>query len=212
MVEGYTIFTVKAMQALDGTSMPDAFSFYMAKMVEISIPGVAHAYNDTSTSPIQFVDVLLVPPFQREIMGLLKINYYKGAGGFDPTAWTPDNPIFAPCSWATSKAKWIGTGNYPQSKITAYRDYISDATSVSVTYGSLTTNGGTMLGQAAYGGTTGSLAVSGGPADPCSTVGSPKTWTLKAGLEIAFMDTGGNQWYRATQIYATYPIRDALPV
>jgi hypothetical protein len=161
-------------------------------------------------SPAQFVDVILVPPIQCPIMGTQKISYISGSAvGFNPATWTPDNPIFSPKSWATSRAKWIGYYDVPAGKITGYRGYTSaGGSSVSVTYGSLTTNGGTMCGIGAYGGTSGVLTVSGGPADPCGS-----TWTVgKAQLEIAFISTTGTVWYRAIQIYATYPARDARPV
>ena len=205
--EGYTSYSVTAMQAKDGNSDPTMATLTLPRTVMVQHPGRAKPYNK-NVGGVQFVDVFMSPPIEVEVIGAVKISYQTSS------AITLDNPLWAPTGWATISAYWVGTYNFAASKITALRGYRTIGTgtpisaTVSVTYGSLTTNSGTMLGNAAYGGSSGSLSVYGGPPDPTGN-----TYTIGNGnLEVAFTSTTGTVYYRKTQVYATFPTLDTLPV
>jgi hypothetical protein len=120
--------------------------------------------------------------------------------------------LWQPLSWATLKAVWTGLGGYPQSKIMGLREYRTyggsgtpPTNNVSLTAGSLDTNGGTCMGQTMFGGSSAVITVSGGPPDPYGS-----TWTVEASLEPAFQDEDGTQWYRKTVVTVTPPELDSI--
>ena len=66
----------------------------------------------------------------------------------------------------------------------------------------------TCFGERVYGGSSGSITISGGPAKP-----DGNTYVIdKPSLQPAFVALDGTQYYRKTQIIATIPTQDALPL
>ncbi len=199
--DGYPIYTVTAMQSDSGGAVT-AVSLTIPKVVQFTYPGRAKAYDVTFFTGYHALDVFLSPPIETVIVGQVDITYQASNSiGSIGTLWQP-------VEWATIEAFWVQGVALPKSHIEALRGYRSvDDTPLSITYGSLSTNNGTMLGQPAYGGTDGQLTCFGGPPAP-----DGNTYTLEASLELAFVSTTGTQYYRKTVVSATIPSQPALPV
>jgi hypothetical protein len=199
--DGYVRYTVTSMQSAAGGD-PTGATLTLPRNVMFTYPGRAKSYNKTIFETWHAVDVFLSPPVEVPIAGQLAISYQtSNALGTIGTRWLPTE-------WATEEAAWYGLGGYPQFHIEALRGYRSvDDTPITITYGSLDTNGGTMLGQTAFGGSDGVLTCYGGPEDP---VGN--TYTFDATLEVAFTSTAGVVYYRKSVLTATIPSQPSLPV
>lgn len=196
--DGYSVFTVTVMQEADGTD-PLGATLVIPEDAMFLYPGRAKAYDSSN-----HVNVFLSPPIEVRIDATHTITYQTSNSlGSVGTRWQPKE-------WATIRASWKGLGNYPKNHIEALRGYRSvSATAITKTYGSLDTNSGTMLGQTAFGGSTGSLVVTGGPVDPAGN-----TYTLKAWLDEkpAFVSVAGVPYYRKHVVSATIPAQPSLPV
>ena len=200
-MSGVTKYTTTAIQAANGAS-PLAASLTLPRNVRFPYPGRAKAYSKNIVAAWYAYDVFLSPPVEVELPGTVTMTYQADNSlGSVGTRWQPT-------AWATIEAAWYGLGGYPQSHIEALRGYRSvSATPITATFGSLDTNGGTMLGQTAFGGSTGTLTVYGGPPDP-----GGNTYTMDAYLEVAFTSTAGTVYYRKVVVSVTVPAQSALPV
>lgn len=211
--EGYTIYTVRTMQALNGDADPTSQFYQEQRLVTFPYPGRALPVLDNSTmSPVQFLDVRLSPPVEVPLPGVVTIRYQKNNSTPNLTGGT----YWAPTDWAEVHAVWIGIGGgaaNPMNQVTAYRGYRTAvagtpplSSTVSATYGSLTTNGGTCMGRTAYGGTSASVTVKGGPVDP-----GGKTWVMEAKTEVAFISTTGDIYYRSIVVTVAVPAQATWP-
>jgi hypothetical protein len=199
---GVTKYTVTVRQAAGGAGDPSTVTKVSTRYQNFRHPGRAAPYKHSVGTWGGALDVFLSPPIDVLIPHTTTITYQTSSSiGSVGTVWNP-------LSWATSVASWAGLGDYPQSKITGYRDYRAypaPGTSVSMTAGSLDTNGGTCLGQAVYGGSAANITVYGGPVDPAGAL-----WTVDAELKPVFQDSAGVQWYRKTVVTCTPPALDDI--
>jgi hypothetical protein len=198
---GYTIYTVSVIQSADGSSDPSAVNYTQHKLGSFPMPGRAKSYAKT-IGYWTALDVFLSPPVEVPVDFLVTVTYQTSATlGTVGTLW-------APSTWATVEASYVGIGNYPKFSMTALRGYRSvDATPISHTFGSLDYNGGTMLGNTCFGGSSGTLTCYGGPVAP-----DGNTYTMHYSLELAFTETNGTKWYRKTVTSCVAPTQAALPV
>jgi hypothetical protein len=199
---GVTKYTVTVRQAAGGAGDPSSITKVSTRYQNFRHPGRAAPYKHSVGVWGGALDVFLSPPIDVFIPHTITVTYQTSSSiGSVGTVWNP-------LSWATMVADWVGLGDYPQSKITGYRDYRaypSPGASASMTAGSLDTNGGTCLGQSVYGGSHANIAVYGGPADPAGTL-----WTVEADLKPVFQDATGTQWYRKTVVTCTPPALDGI--
>jgi hypothetical protein len=167
-------------------------------------PGRAKVLTTTVSTNFKTHDVFLSPPIETDVLANVNISYSANAN--ISVAYT----YWAPNEWATLKANYLSWNGYPKSRIEGLRGYRSVSETPITFGGGLTGYLETCLGDRVYGsGTTNaySIACYGGPADP-----GGNTYTLFAKSEEAFRDTTGTVYYRHTQISATIPAQDALPV
>lgn len=201
--DGYITYTVSAMQSAAGGAPTDA-SLTLPVDAPWTWPGRAKAYSRTAENGQKVIDVFRSPPVSSDIAATMTVTYQTSASlGSVGTRWQPRE-------WATIEAEWIGLSNHPGFEVQALPGYRSvDVTPISLTVDiwEATTDGGTMLGNTIFGGTTALLTVFGGPANP-----DGNTYTLKAGLEVAFADVDGTEYYRKTVISATIPAQADLPI
>jgi len=200
---GVTKYSITVRQGV-GSVDPTAVTSVSTKYANFRYPGRAGPYVNSSVGGWGGVlDVFLSPPIDVLIPHTITVTYQAtNSIGSIGTLWQPK-------SWATLVATWTGLGDYPQSKIEGlreYRAYPGSPAGVSMTAGSLDTNGGTCMGQTMFGGSSANITVSGGPPDPYG-----HTWTVEASLEPVFQDENGTQWYRKTVVTVTPPALDGLP-
>jgi hypothetical protein len=212
--EGAQIWTVTAMQLAAGGADPTSgTALTNTTKYDFTYPGRAKAISTTvvlGATTFTIYDVYQSPPIKLPIDATVKITYQASG-----TLGALDNAIWAPDTWATIYATFVGWSSHAQAIITSLPGYRS------ISETALTFNGGsvyaggylqTCLGNRVYAygsGTPYSMAVKGGPAAP-----DGNTYTLHAELdpEPAFVAYDGTKYYRKTQIYATIPAQTALPV
>lgn len=207
---GAKTFTVKSRQTKTGGADLTVISETRDLYVPFSYPGRAKPY-DHAVGNIHFIDVFKSPPAEVVVPGRVKITYQTSNA-----LGALDNPIYnAGAVWATLAAYWIGMGQNERFENVSLRGfravtYMGSPIVIDHTFGSIRgVNIGTCLGEAAWGGSSCSLTVTGGPGAPDGntyTVGEPK-------LEVAFTSTDGVIWYRKVVLEAAaVPAQTALPV
>lgn len=202
--DGYVVYTVTSIQAADGDADPTAASIEFERYVPFTYPGRAKAYNYTSASPAwENYDVFRSPPVTADVVGTITVTYQTSDEiGSVSNYWNPSE-------WAVIEADWTTLGEVPGHQISALPGYrsVSDTPLTFVASTIASDAAGTMLGNVVYGGTTATLVVYGGPDDP-----GGNTYTLDVTVEPAFTSITGTVYYRRTQVVATIPAQDALPV
>lgn len=201
-MQGVTKYTVTAMQNAAGGD-PTTASLSLPRRVHFTYPGRAKAYTLTSSNGYKIADVFLSPPVETEVDATVAITYQSS------NVISGLGTIWQPTDGAVIYAEWIGLSSIPGYKVAGLRGYRSfSATPVTVTASSWGGGtGGVMMGNIVFGGTTASVTVSGGPADPGGS-----TFVLDYSLEPAFTDVSGTVYYRKTVISAAIPAQTALPV
>jgi hypothetical protein len=199
--DGYKQFTVSCMQNYDTTTTVTKYPF--------RYPGRAKAYT-ASFPALGFTayshDVFLSSPIEIMVDANVVVSYQTSGslGSLPSTFWNPT-------SWATVRAYWEGWSENAKSLIQSYQGYRTVGSPVSFTASSAYANGytDTCMGDKVYGGSSGSITVSGGPEAP-----DGNTYTLTASVDSdpAFTDINGVRYFRKTTISATIPAQEALPV
>lgn len=202
---GVKTWTVVSMQNATGGS-PTSGSFEFERYVPFTYPGRAKPYTKVivavAGNDYRCLDVYLSPPIETEVLATVKITYQTSnqIGALAQTKWQPTE-------WATLFASWIGWHLAPNSKVEGLRGYRSvDETEIveAETDGTKLS----ILGSRVYGDADNviRLQVIGGPPDP-----GGNTYTLDAGIDLAFVAYDGTKYHRRTVIEATIPAQDALP-
>lgn len=202
-MEGVTRYTVTAMQSASGGD-PTTATLTLPRRVPFTYPGRAKAYSATGTNGFTVVDMYFSPPVDTEVDANVAIVYQSSSSITYPSRrWQP-------LDGATVQAEWVGESNIPGFHIKAARGYRAIGTPISISVPIWAgTNGGTMLGNIIFGGTTAVLSVTGGPAAP----DDGSAWTLDGKIELAFVDVAGTKYYRQTTIEApSIPMQPILPV
>jgi hypothetical protein len=203
--EGVRRFSVTWMQTSAGGSPTVGASLFFSSKVPFTFPGRAKAYSEVFTVGSytfhRAYDVYLSPPIQTLVDGNTQVSYTSNNATPSPTY-----TLWNPTDWATMRAKWIGWANSPRSKVEGLRGYIAVNSGVNGVSGGMGTEV-SVLGDRVYASTDWSISLSGGPANPAGS-----TYTLNIEKVPAFTDTGGTQYYRVTEVYATIPSQAALPV
>lgn len=203
--EGFTVYTVTAIQAADGTSPTGSGSTVeFQRYVPFLYPGRAKAYNITASNGWDAYDVFRSPPVKADVKATITVSYQTGNTlGTISDYWNPSE-------WAVIQAEWIGLNNIPGFAVVALPGYrsVDDTPLVFVGTSPWTPDvAGTMLGNIVFAGTTAQVTVSGGPEDP-----GGNTYTLDATIEPAYTKTDGTKVYRKTLVSAAIPAQAALPV
>ena len=196
--DGYTIYTVTAMQAKDGNADPTTASVSFERYVPFTYPGRAKAWVETVGSQ-DFLDVFLSPPVTTLLKSTVTVSYTTTSTlGTISDFWNPS-------TFATMRAQWVGAYGVAASRNQPYPGYRT----VSSTPVTLTGTGynKAIFGFNIYNGTTATVTVTGGPSDPGGS-----TWTLSAEIEPAFTSSTGTVYYRKTLISCAVPSQASLPV
>lgn len=203
-IDGCPRYTVTAMQN-DSGGAPTVGNFSFERYVGFVYPGRAKAYSrEVSGSGRQLAGVFLSPPIETEVKATVTVNYTSTNTLSVSNKWQPKE-------WATVIAQFIGNGGKPIDRVQGLRGYRSvSATPVSIeapSFPNPDNPGGTIFGDNVFGGTTGTITVTGGPPDP-----GGQTYTLEARIEPAFVSVTGTIYYRRVLITATIPTQPALPI
>jgi len=207
--DGYKQFTVSCMQNYAGSADVTSTALVVTTTKHpFRYPGRAKPYTQ-SFPALGFTayahDVFLSPPVEIMVDATVSISY-KTTNSLDlpSTFWNPT-------SWATVRAYWEGWSENAKCLIQSYQGYRTAGSAVTFTATSGYANGYTdsCMGDKVYGGSSGSITVTGGPEAP-----DGNTYTLSASLESdpAFTDINGVKYYRQTTISATIPAQEGLPV
>ncbi len=196
--DGFTVYTVTAMQAADGGADPSLVDLEFERFVPFLYPGRAKAWVETVGSQ-DFLDAFLSPPVETLVQATVIISYTTT----DTLGTISD--FWNPTEWATMKATWVGAYGVAASRNRPLDGYRS----VTATPVTLTSTGynQAIFGYNIYNGEDGTITITGGPSNPGGT-----TKTLSADLAPAFTSTAGVQWYRKTLVVAAIPNQAALPV
>jgi hypothetical protein len=208
--DGYKQFTVSCMQNYAGGADVTSTALVTTTTKQpFRYPGRAKAYT-ASFPALGFTayahDVFLSPPVEVLVDASVIISYQtsNSLGSLPANLWNPT-------SWATVRAYWEGWSENAKSLIQSYQGYRTVGSPVTFTATSGYAGGYTdnCMGDKVYGGSSGSITVSGGPEAP-----DGNTYTLSASLDSdpAFTDIDGVKYYRKTTVSATIPAQDSLPV
>ncbi len=200
--EGFSVFTVTAIQAADGSAVTSATGSF-ERYVPFLYPGRAKAYFLTASNGWKAYDVFRSPPVRTDVKATITVTYQtSNALGTISDYWNPTE-------WAVVQAEWIGLDNLPGFNVVSLPGYRTTSATPLVFTASVWADGvaGTMLGNIVFGGTIAQVTVTGGPSDP-----GGHTFTLDATIEPAFTATDGTVYYRKTLVSAAIPAQAALPV
>lgn len=200
LADGYTIFTVTTMQTDAGGADPTAISVSAERYVSFTYPGRAKAFTETYDSKLMLA-AFLSPPVTTQVKATVAISYVTSNSlGTISDFWNPSE-------WATIKKQWVGSYGKQTSEIRALPGYRS-VSATPVTYAGSGTDS-SIEGSVIYNGTTASITITGGPADP-----GGNTYTLDAEIDPnpVFTSTAGTRYYRKTVITAAIPAQASLPV
>jgi hypothetical protein len=181
--------------------------YSVQRYVDFTMVGRAKAYKyefEDGVKTRYLLDVYMSPPITVKVKATISVAYSTTA-----TISTPGD-LWNPLDWAVLVAKWTGFGNSPHSEIRALAGYRSTTeTAVTQEADIIAPGDVSIMGQGVFGGTTASLQVEGGPADP-----SGGTYTLDVFIDNdpAFVAADGTKYFRKTTVVATIPTQDALPV
>lgn len=196
--DGYTVYTVTAIQGDTGTATVTSVTLTFERYVPFVYPGRAKAYTET-LGPVNALNVFLAPPVETLVKASVNVTYgTTSALGTISDFWNPND-------WATERATWVGAYGRAASRTVPHVGYRSTVTSAVTVTGS--GFDATIYGYNVYAGTTATIIVTGGPADP-----GGQTLTLSAQIEPAFTDTSGVRYFRTTKVVAAIPSQTALPV
>jgi sugar lactone lactonase YvrE len=207
--EGVTRWTVTAMQSATGGDPAAAPALSIGTKHPFTYPGRAKAFT-TSFAAVGFTayahDLFLSPPIEILVDATIEVSYQTSA-----SIGALANPLWNPDSWATVRAFWEGWNENAQSLVKQFSQFRAVGSPVTFTAGTGYASGfdTSCMGNKVYGGSSGSITVSGGPAAP-----DGNTYTLAASLDPspAFTSEAGVHYYRKTVISAAIPTQTALPV
>ncbi len=218
--DGYTVFTVTAIQADDGDPDPTTVTLAFERYESFTYPGRALPFVTFPLNWFAVLDVYESPPVQTQVKATVTVTYQtSNALGSISNYWAPND-------WATVRADWIDVSYIPLFSVKPLYGYRAVGLSAGTSYMNITETIDRnpvsasrvlgILGPSIGGSGSGalpfppsyyvSLTVQGGPADPGGS-----TWTLDSKLEPAFTGTDGTVYYRRTQITAAIPVQPALP-
>lgn len=196
--DGYTVYTVTAMQAADGNSDVTTATMSFERYVPFVYPGRAKPYTET-LGAVTALNVFLGPPVETLVKATVAVSYTTTATlGTISDFWNPTD-------WATERATWVGAYGRAASRTVPHVGYRTTTSSAVTVTGS--GFDATIYGYNVYASTTATIIVTGGPADP-----GGQTLTLSADIEPAFTTVSGTKWFRKTLISADIPAQSALPV
>ena len=209
-LDGMNRFTVSCMQSATGGADPTSgLALSLAQKHPFTYPGRAKAFS-TSFAAVGFTatayDVFRAPPATVLVDATMEVSYQTSSA-----LAAPANALWNPDSWATVRAVWESWNESAKSFVKEYEGYRAVGSAATWTAGTGYASGfdTSCLGVPVYGGSSGSITVSGGPAAP-----DGNTYTLAINLDPrpAFTADDGTKYYRKTVIYATIPTQTALPV
>ena len=194
---GYTLYTVSAMQAANGSGVISA-SLTFGSIERFTYPGRLKAFVSVSGTK-QALDVYKSPPVSTEIQATTAITYQNtGTLTLGHTLWSPTDA-------AGLYAQWVGINGIQHNLTESYPGYRCINTSGSLS--SVNNTAYSIFNQTIQSGFTAVVNLAGGPTAP-----DGNTYTLHVRLEPAFTDTSGTTWFRKVEVYATIPAQPALPV
>ena len=196
--DGYTVYTVTAMQTDTGSAGVTSASLTFERYVPFVYPGRAKPYTET-LGIVTALNTFLGPPVETLVKASVTITYgTTSALGTISDFWNPSD-------WATERATWVGAYGRAASRTVPHVGYRSTTASAVTVTGS--GYNATIYGYNVYASTTATIILTGGPSDPGGS-----TWTLSAEIEPAFTDTSGVRYFRKTKVSAAIPAQSALPV
>ena len=189
------------MQTKTGGADVTTATITAGRQVRFVYPGRAKAYT-TTVDTNNIGDVYRSPPQAVDLEGTVTITYTNAKQNAPGNLW-------APTGGCTMTAKFqgqpLGVGQLIIKAMDGYRAVNSGVTlSASGTAGDGVSS---LYGYRLYGGTTATLSLAGGPADPGGT-----TKTLEWSSEPAFTTTAGQTYWRNVAVTAAIPTQDSLPV
>ena len=194
-VEGFNVWTVGAVQSLDGGDPTSGTALVYEAYVPFTYPGIAEAVReDIAARPA--VNTRLKAPIQADVLATVSISYSDSGdvGTLPETYWNPTEWAFMSANWLTARG---GNINEPTSRYQALVGYRTGPEDEQTLVG----GGGVQqafFNQFCYGGT---VTISGGPEDP---VGNSYVIS-RPNPEPAFVGDDGTQYYRQTIVTATIP-------
>lgn len=196
--DGYTVYTVTAIQGDTGTSTVTSATMTFERYVPFVYPGRAKPYTET-LGIVTALNVFLAPPVETLVKASVNVTYGTTSSmGTISDFWNPND-------WATERSTWVGAYGRAASRTVPHVGYRSTTNAAVTLVGS--GYNATIYGYNLYASTTATLYVTGGPVDPGGS-----TWTLSAEIEPAFTDTSGVRYFRQTRIVAAIPSQPSLPV
>ena len=206
--DGYTVTRGVWMYASDGTSAPTSGTVVTEAWIPFTYPGRARIYQKSFTTgavAYTLLDVFLSPPTTGLVLGTKTITYQasNAVGALASALWNPTD-------YATLFSQFVNASGNSQSIVKGFEGYgaVPAGTSTFTCGGASGTL--SVLGQPILTGTSGIMALSGGPASP----GGSTDYTLHAEVEVepTFVKYDGTKYYRKIVITATPAAQAALPV
>jgi hypothetical protein len=198
--EGVPRWTVTSMQSAAGTGVSGA-TVTTGRQARFVYPGRCKIFK-TTVDTNNIMDVFRSPPQVADLEAEVTITYATTKGSAPGNLW-------APTSGCTMRAMFqavpYGVGRLI---VQHYEGFRAVNSSDNITASGSGEDGlSSVFGHRLYGGTTATINLDGGPADPGGT-----TKTLEWESEIAYTTVTGTHWYRRVAVTAAIPAQDALPV
>lgn len=197
--EGMKRWSVTVMQARDGGAVSGA-TLEIGRQERFTMPGRVKAYTST-VGTNNILGVYVSPPQDVDVEATVTITYATTKGTAPSNLWE----MTEGCTMvAKFEAVPYGVGVL---KTEYYPDCRAEGTGASITGSGSAGDGiSSVFGYRIWGGTTATITLKGGPADPGGT-----TKTLAWTSEPAFTTTTGTVWYRRVAVAASIPTQPNLP-
>jgi hypothetical protein len=199
--EGMKRWSVTAMQTAAGLADVSTATLETGRQERFVYPGRIKGFT-TTVDTNNILDIYRSPPQAVDLEATVTITYATAKGSAPVNLWAPNEG-------ATMRATFQAVpGGVGQLRVMHFENFRAVNSGASITASGSAGDGvSSCFGQRLYGGTTATITLNGGPADPGGT-----TKTLAWSSEAAFTTVTGTVWYRRVAVTAAIPEQDDLPV